>query len=56
MKRILIAEDEVRIASFVEKGLRANGFTPTLVGDGQTAYDYAMSGEFDLLCSTSACP
>jgi len=49
VKRILIAEDEVRIASFVEKGLRANGFTPTLVGDGQTAYDYAMSGEFDLL-------
>ena len=49
MKRILIAEDETRIASFVEKGLRSNGFTPTLVGDGQLAYDYAMSGEFDLL-------
>ena len=49
MKRILIAEDEARIASFIEKGLRANSFTPTLVGDGQTAYDYAMSGEFDLL-------
>ena len=49
MKRILIAEDEARIASFVEKGLRSNGFTPTLVGDGQSAYDYAMTGEFDLL-------
>ncbi|MCW2614054.1 MAG: response regulator with CheY-like receiver domain protein and winged-helix DNA-binding domain [Frankiales bacterium] len=49
MKRILLAEDEARIASFVEKGLRSHGFTPTVVGDGQTAYDYAMSGEFDLL-------
>ncbi|NEE47545.1 response regulator transcription factor, partial [Streptomyces sp. SID8455] len=27
MNRILIAEDEERIASFVQKGLRANGFT-----------------------------
>ncbi|HWG94843.1 MAG TPA: response regulator transcription factor [Mycobacteriales bacterium] len=49
MKRILIAEDEARIASFVEKGLRANGFTPTTVGDGQAALDHAMSGEFDLV-------
>ena len=36
MSRILVAEDESRIASFVEKGLRANGFTPTVVGDGAT--------------------
>jgi two-component system, OmpR family, copper resistance phosphate regulon response regulator CusR len=49
VKRILIAEDEARIASFVEKGLRANGFTPTTVADGQAALDHAMSGEFDLL-------
>ncbi len=27
MNRVLIVEDETRIASFVEKGLRANGFT-----------------------------
>ena len=31
--RILIAEDEDRIASFVEKGLRANGFTTSVVAD-----------------------
>ena len=35
MNRILIVEDEARIASFVEKGLRANGFTPTVVDDGR---------------------
>ena len=49
MKRVLVAEDEVRISSFIEKGLRANGFTPTVVADGRAAYDYAVSGEFDLL-------
>jgi len=49
MKRILVAEDEARIASFIEKGLRSNGFTPTVVTDGRTALDYAITGEFDLL-------
>ncbi len=49
MKRILVAEDEERIASFVAKGLRANGFTPTVVSDGQEALSHALSGEFDLL-------
>lgn len=49
MARILIVEDEARIASFVEKGLRANGFAPTTVGDGLEALQLAQTGEFDLL-------
>jgi two-component system, OmpR family, copper resistance phosphate regulon response regulator CusR len=49
VNRILVVEDEARIASFVGKGLRANGFTPTVVADGPTGYDYAMTGEFDLV-------
>lgn len=49
MNRILIAEDEERIASFVEKGLRANGFTTTVAADGSTAFDYACTGGFDLV-------
>ncbi|GIG35214.1 response regulator transcription factor [Cellulomonas pakistanensis] len=49
MKRVLIAEDEARIAAFVAKGLRANGLTPTVVEDGMDALDHALSGEFDLL-------
>ena len=49
MSRILVAEDEQRIASFVEKGLRANGFTPTVVPDGGSALRFALSGDFDLL-------
>jgi two-component system, OmpR family, copper resistance phosphate regulon response regulator CusR len=49
MNRILIAEDEPRISDFIRKGLRSNGFTPTVVADGVSALDHAMSGEFDLL-------
>ena len=49
MNRILIAEDEARIASFVEKGLRANGFVTAVVADGVAAYDLACAGGFDLL-------
>jgi DNA-binding response OmpR family regulator len=47
--RVLIAEDERRIASFVAKGLRSHGFVPTCVGDGQSALVLALSGEVDLL-------
>jgi DNA-binding response OmpR family regulator len=49
VSRVLIAEDEPRIAAFVEKGLRANGFATAVVGDGLTALDRARSGEFDLV-------
>ena len=47
--RILIAEDEQRIASFVEKGLRANGFSTSVVTDGDTALSWAVTGDFDLV-------
>jgi two-component system copper resistance phosphate regulon response regulator CusR len=49
MSRILIIEDEPRISSFIAKGLGANGFTPTVVANGTTGLDYAMSDEFDLV-------
>jgi DNA-binding response OmpR family regulator len=49
MSRILIAEDEPRLAAFVEKGLRAEGFTTTVVSDGAVASAIARDDEFDLL-------
>ena len=49
MSRILIAEDETRIASFVEKGLRAAGFAVTVTADGPAALAQAQSGQFDLM-------
>jgi DNA-binding response OmpR family regulator len=47
--RILIAEDERRIASFLEKGLRANGFTTEVAADGDEALRLGRTGRFDLL-------
>jgi two-component system copper resistance phosphate regulon response regulator CusR len=49
MSRILIVEDEKRIASFLEKGLKANGFATQVAGDGEQALTLARSGKFDLL-------
>jgi two-component system, OmpR family, response regulator len=49
MSRILIAEDEPRLASFLEKGLRAQGFATTVVSDGTAASAIATDEEFDLL-------
>ena len=49
MRRILIAEDEAGIASFLEKGLRANGFTTEVVDDGVAAAERARDDDFDLL-------
>ncbi|MPZ99520.1 MAG: response regulator [Dehalococcoidia bacterium] len=49
MNRILIAEDEPRITSFLEKGLRASGYTTTVVGDGLGAAGLARDIDFDLL-------
>lgn len=49
MSSILIAEDEPRIAAFVEKGLRSAGFATTVVDDGVAARDQALGGHHDLL-------
>jgi DNA-binding response OmpR family regulator len=49
MARILIAEDEARIAQFLEKGLRANGFTTDTAPDGEAALRLALTGRYDLL-------
>ena len=39
LSRILIAEDEPRLSSFLEKGLRAAGYTTTVCEDGVRAAD-----------------
>jgi len=49
VNRILIAEDEPRIASFLTKGLRAAGYVTTVVASGVDAAAYARSADFDAL-------
>ncbi|GAA3653564.1 response regulator transcription factor [Microbacterium marinilacus] len=49
MTSILIAEDEARIARFVEKGLRAAGYRTTVAERGDDALALATSEDFDLV-------
>lgn len=49
MSRILIVEDEPGIASFLEKGLRAEGFTTMVIEDGISAAAVARDDAFDLM-------
>lgn len=49
MSRILIAEDDRRISDFIEKGLRAAGYTCLTVDDGASALLLARSGEFGMI-------
>jgi DNA-binding response OmpR family regulator len=49
MSRILIAEDESGISSFLRKGFEAAGFATLVVEDGQAAVDAARDDDFDLV-------
>jgi DNA-binding response OmpR family regulator len=47
--RILIAEDDPRIGSALEKGLRAGGHSTFLADNGEDALSLGLTDEFDLL-------
>ncbi|MCJ8279143.1 MAG: response regulator [Rivularia sp. ALOHA_DT_140] len=49
MNQILIVEDEARLAAFVQKGLRKNGYITYIAEDGQHAIDVALDNQFDLI-------
>ena len=49
MQHILVAEDEEGIARVIERGLRAEGYRTTVVGDGLAALEAATGGDVDLL-------
>lgn len=49
MNRILIAEDEPRIAAFVEKGLQSHGFAVSVATDSQQTLLIVEASTFDLL-------
>lgn len=49
MTRILIAEDEERIVSFLEKGLRVAGYTTIAANTGPDAEALARDESFDLM-------
>jgi len=47
--RILVIEDEVRLASTLQDLLELNGYTADICHDGETGLDNALSGIYDIV-------
>ncbi|MDI6638511.1 MAG: response regulator transcription factor [Bacillota bacterium] len=47
--RVLVVEDEDKIAAFIKKGLEEEGYAVDVVGDGESALDYASSVDYDVI-------
>jgi two-component system OmpR family response regulator len=47
--RVLIVEDESRISSFLERGLREAGFNPVICDNGDDGYHRARTEEWDVI-------
>jgi len=46
---LLLVEDEQRVADFIQRGLRAEGWTVTLAPDGETAVELLANDDFDVV-------
>ena len=47
--KVLVVEDDRKIASFVQKGLKEQGFVVEVCGDGDEGYDRATSQVYDVI-------
>ena len=47
--KILIVEDDPKIASFVERGLKEQGYVIDVCNDGDAGYDLAVSESYDVI-------
>jgi two-component system OmpR family response regulator len=45
--KLLIVEDDRKIASFIEKGMREAGFLVDLCHDGETGLEYGLANHYD---------
>ncbi|MET8151584.1 response regulator transcription factor [Actinoplanes sp. NPDC049668] len=47
--RLLVVEDEARLAAALQRGLQAEGFAVDVVGDGQDGLELARHGDYDAM-------
>ncbi len=47
--RILLVEDEEKLAAFIEKGLKSEGYAVDTAFDGETGLRYAFMNDYDLI-------
>ena len=48
-KRILVVEDESKVATFIKKGLQTQSFEAEIASDGREAKRLFSQGNFDLV-------
>jgi DNA-binding response OmpR family regulator len=49
MRKVLLVEDEINVISFIKKGLSEDNFEVSVALDGQTGYQMALEGTFDII-------
>ena len=54
--RLLVVEDDAKIAAFVIKGLEQAGFAVDHAADGEDGLHLALTEAYDPRLSTSCCP
>ncbi|HKL26461.1 MAG TPA: response regulator transcription factor [Desulfuromonadales bacterium] len=47
--RILVVEDEIKVANFIQRGLEGEGFSVDMANDGETGVAKAEQGAYDLI-------
>ena len=47
--RVLLVEDEKKMASFIERGLKEEGYAVDICEDGETGWEYASTNEYDCI-------
>jgi DNA-binding response OmpR family regulator len=47
--RLLVVEDEKRMAGLLKKALQEEGYAVTTAADGKTAVEIAQASQFDLI-------
>lgn len=54
--RVLLVEDELKLAQVIEKGLAEESFSVEAVRDGEEALARARQTAYDLIILDSCCP
>lgn len=47
--RVLLVEDEKKMASFIERGLKEEGYAVDLAYDGEQGWEYASTNDYDAI-------
>jgi DNA-binding response OmpR family regulator len=49
LMRVLVVEDEIRLAETLGQIIKEQKYTVDIVNDGEAGYDYALSGIYDVI-------